>query len=126
MKRWKTSSNSQYYELCTCFKEIPTTHHDTSMFCAVCVQTPPHPPHISCVSIHAHSTFWSFCFFSLIRFLFPFVQLTKEAKQSQNSVPMSILYTQTHLPGETPPLILLNYYYYIFDTDNPLSPLILL
>ena len=48
--------NSQYYELCTWFKEIPT--HD-SMFRAVCVYPrPPYPSHVSrsvsCILLSGH------------------------------------------------------------------------
>jgi len=89
--------NSQYYELCTCFKEIPT--HE-SMFRAVCVQ-PPHPPPISCVSISfVHSTFWSFGFFFLPLHLFQllFVQLTKEANSPRILFLCQHNLTHTHTP----------------------------
>jgi len=53
--------NSQYYELCTCFKEIPT--HD-SMFRAVCVEPSP-PTHLMCID-----QFYAF-YFLVIWLLFP-------------------------------------------------------
>jgi len=115
--------NSQYYELCTCFKEIPT--HD-SMFRAVCVEPSP----ISCVSISfMHSTFWSFCFVFLQQlFQLLFVQQYKRGKTVPEfcSYVNIILHTHTlawwdfciFLARITPPL---NHPYYVFG-KNCASP----
>ena len=109
--------SSQYYELCTCFKEIPT--HD-SMFRAVCVYPrPPYPSHVSrsvsCILLSGHfASFSSYICFN-------FFLSNKRKRQNSPRILFLCQHNLTHTntlawwqfpplyswQGEPPPLILL-------------------
>ena len=107
--------NSQYYELCTCFKEIPT--HD-SMFGAVCVQNPL-PSHlyrsVSCVLLSGHLA--SLFLLHLFQLLFcPTYKRGKTVPEFCSYV--NIILQHTHIS-----LVRL---LYILGKNNPSIPLIIL
>lgn len=113
--------NSQYYELCTCFKEIPT--HD-SMFRAVCRTLAPHPSHVyrsvSCILLLLAGHFASFS--SYICFNFFLSNLQKR----QNSP--RILFLCQHNLTHTHTLAWWDFPHYILGKDNPppsLNPFLL-